>query len=337
MSLWGRNITTTTANSTTTAESSNGQPLYNAGAVNIRGAQLGQVMGTNSHFGNTSAGSRANVDVNIYANDTPSAFINNQATGIFGVTALQMGNNINNNSKERPAHAGWVLRRAGAGPVIGGTISAPGTLFANGETVLVSNATTNAILVITTNATGNAVSVSVQSGNGGAGFTNSSVCAYAFQRQKHIANVTGTVSGNGYVNGDIITVSNATTGITNAVFVISTSANGQLANGSMLAASNTLNNVGLFGNTTAAVALAITNSAYGTANGNSVVTAVAVNIVNSSGGTVAATLGGRAGRVMTETIVAAGSLGAQSAAYGTPATTNGSGSGTTSQLYYPGP
>ena len=53
--------------------------------------------------------------------------------------------------------------------------------------------------------------------------------------------------------------------------------------------------------------LVITNSTGGTATGNSTVTNFVV------------TAGGRAGRVQYETLVAMGSLGAQTAAYGTPA------------------
>ena len=44
-------------------------------------------------------------------------------------------------------------------------------------------------------------------------------------------------------------------------------------------------------------------------------------LFRSSGATFRATAGGRAGRVFYETLVAMGSLGAQTAAYGTAATT----------------
>ena len=54
----------------------------------------------------------------------------------------------------------------------------------------------------------------------------------------------------------------------------------------------------------------ITNATGGTATGNSTTTYLV------------ATAGGRAGRVHYETLVAMGTLGAQTAAYGTPATAN---------------
>ena len=47
-------------------------------------------MDSNAHFGNTSPGSSANVDFNLYGNTTPSAFINNIAVGVFSVNSTQM-------------------------------------------------------------------------------------------------------------------------------------------------------------------------------------------------------------------------------------------------------
>src|SRR5271167_3880460 len=142
MSLFGRNVQAVTANSTTTAESTTGAPL--GYWTRVDGGESGTVTpanSPNSHFGNTSAGSRASIDATMYANDTPQAFINGVAVGVFGVTPTQMGNNITNSVIDRPAHAGWVLRRAGTGPVTAGTVTAPGNNFANGETLTISNTT----------------------------------------------------------------------------------------------------------------------------------------------------------------------------------------------------
>jgi hypothetical protein len=47
-------------------------------------------MDSNAHFGNTSPGSRASVDVALYGNTTVGAFIQNQAIGVFSVNATQM-------------------------------------------------------------------------------------------------------------------------------------------------------------------------------------------------------------------------------------------------------
>jgi hypothetical protein len=339
MPLYGRNVQGVTANSSTTNESTTGAPLGTW--AQVKGGDTGTITpanNPNSHFGNTSAGTRANVDVQMYGNDTPSAFVSGQAVGVFGVTSTQMQNNVTNAVKDHPAHAGWVLRRAGTGPVIGGTVTAPGGTFANGETITVSNATVvNATLVVSTNATGNATSVSVRSG--GSGFTNTSMALITFNREKHVANVTGTAAGVGYSNGDLIVMSNTTNVVVPASFVIATNATGGIVNGSMLNTSNSLNNVGLFLNAQLAAGLVftVTNSSGGANTGNGTVTALAAAVINSTGGTVTLTLGGRAGRTHTETLIAAGSIGAQSSGYGTAATSNGSNSGTTSQLYYPGP
>lgn len=336
MSLFGRNVQAVTATGVTTAESTTGAPIGTFSQV--KGGDTGTITpanSPNSHFGNTSAGARANVDVQMYGNDTPSAFVSGQAVGVFGVTSTQMSNNITNNVKDRPAHAGWVLRRAGTGPVASAVVNAPGTGFANGETITVSNATTNSTLTITTNATGNSTSIFVTSG--GSGFTNVAMAAIAYNRELHVANITGTAATSAYNNADIITVSNVASVKTAAVWHIATNATGGIVNSGMVA-SNAIN-LGLFANsqTNAGLQFTVTNATGGTAAGNSVTTGLASVLITSSGGSVTLTLGGRANRVHTETLIASGSVGAQSAGYGTPVSSNGSNSGTTSQLYYPGP
>jgi len=335
MSLFGRNVQAVTANSTTTAESTVGAPLGTFSQV--KGGDTGTITpanSPNSHFGNTSAGTRANVDVQMYANDVPGAFISGQAVGVFGVTAGQMQNNVTNAAKDRPAHAGWVLRRAGTGPIISAAVNAPGSGFANGETITVSNAATNATLQITTNATGNSTSIAVLAG--GSGFTNASMAAVAYNRQQHVLNVQTTGTGLQYDNTSLISVSNAAGFIVNGVVSISTNTTGGLTN-----ASFTVTNVGLFSNTqtNAGLTFTVTNSTGGTTGivGNTSVTGFNARLGTSTGGSVTLTLGGRANRVHTETLIAAGSIGSQTAGDGVAVTVaNGLASGTTSQLYYPG-
>ena len=94
MAQWGRNITGVTANSSTTKESSNGAPIGTFALV--KGADPVS-MGSNSQFGNTSPGSRANVDVAMFGNTTVGAFIANKAVGVFAVnsTAINVvGGNV---------------------------------------------------------------------------------------------------------------------------------------------------------------------------------------------------------------------------------------------------
>jgi hypothetical protein len=110
-----------------------------------------------------------------------------------------------------------------------------------------------------------------------------------------------TNSGVGYNNADILVAKSPVAG-GNAAFSISTNATGG-------AVALTLTNAG-FGFNQATIPtsnLFVTNSTGGTAAGNTTTTYFTV------------TAGGRAGRVHYETLVAMGSLGAQTAAYGTPA------------------
>lgn len=129
-----------------------------------------------------------------------------------------------------------------------------------------------------------------------------------------------TNSGTGYNNNDVLVVRSPVAG-GNATFNMSTNATGG-------AVTLTLNTAGYGftgsgqGNAVIATSnLAITNSSGGTAAGNTTVTYFTV------------TAGGRAGRVHHENLVAMGSLGAQTAAYGTAATANDA---STDNSFFPG-
>lgn len=89
MAQWGRNDQAVTANSTTTVETSNGAPIGTYTLV--KGDQVARVDGANAHFGNTSPGTRANTDFNMFGNTTIGAFIPGQAVGVFGVDATEVG------------------------------------------------------------------------------------------------------------------------------------------------------------------------------------------------------------------------------------------------------
>ena len=156
MSLFGRNDQAVTANSTTTRESTTGAPLGTFALVKGSGNGTSPIsMGSNAHFGNTSPGSRASVDVNMFNNTTPGAFITNQTVGIFGVSATEMANNILNNSTEMPQHAGWNLRKAGTGSIISFTTNGgTQTAYNNTDVIKISNSTVNATATFVTNAAG---------------------------------------------------------------------------------------------------------------------------------------------------------------------------------------
>ena len=88
MAKWGRNDTGVTANSSTTKETSNGAPMGTYALV--KGDKVNRVDGANAHYGNTSPGSRASTDLNMFGNTTIGAFIPNKAVGVFAVNATMM-------------------------------------------------------------------------------------------------------------------------------------------------------------------------------------------------------------------------------------------------------
>lgn len=91
MPQWGQNDQAVTANSSTTHETSQGAPIGTYALVKGSGRGTNPIpMGANADFGNTSPGSKANVDYNMYGNTTVGAFINNMAVGVFAVNATML-------------------------------------------------------------------------------------------------------------------------------------------------------------------------------------------------------------------------------------------------------
>ena len=183
MAQWGRNDQAVTANSTTTRETSNGAPIGTYVLVKAGG-------GANAHYGNTSTGSRAAADVNMFSNVSSGAFITGMATGIFGVSAQEMANNVTNSSQNRPAHAGWVYRKAYTGPIATIGVTAGGSGYNNTDVVTVASpqAGGNATATVTTNSTGGITTLTLTSS--GAGFLAVNATANV-----SIANSTGGASG----------------------------------------------------------------------------------------------------------------------------------------------
>jgi hypothetical protein len=174
MAQWGRNDQAVTANSTTTKETSNGAPIGTYALVKGSGVSIS--MDANAHFGNTSPGSRASVDSTMFNNTTPGAFITNMATGIFGVSVTEKANNTLNNSNESPAHAGWVYRKAGTGPIVSVSANVTGATAYNNNDLLVVRSTQaggNATISMTTNSTGGNLVLAIV--NAGAGFLVTSI------------------------------------------------------------------------------------------------------------------------------------------------------------------
>lgn len=272
MTLWGSNG----ASTNTTA----GVPKFTAQV-------LAKGSGKAARVTNTAA---------IANNSTPNAYINTEAVGVFALTTVKHANTSSESSAKGRIATGWNLRRAYQGPVL--TLNANGGAnFANGETVLLSNGTSNGTANLTTNATGNLVSATVRPGQGGL-FTNAGVVAVTFMREKHLSTITVT-GGSGYSNTDTIRASN---GVVNGSATIVTDGSGVFVNGGI-----TLTNVGIWGNTQTNTQVVFTVlAANGAASNGSGATLVA-NLSTSTTGTCnVATMGGRAGRVHYECLVAFG-------------------------------
>lgn len=323
MPLHGRSNETITANTTSTAVNTKGAPLYTHVLVK-GGGKVGVVSGGNSHSTNTTANGRVGITSGMWENATVGAFYPLEADAIFGVTPGSQQTNRTNGRKIN--HAGWNQFTVFSGPVTGATILTNAGVFKNGESVSVTNGSIantgfvgspNATLIITTNSSGNAVSLAVGSPfGGGNGFTNSTNLALSYDRQKWVSTV-ALSAGNGYNNTDYLTVSNGASLVIPATITFSTNTAGGFTGGTL-----TVANSGLFANTIGAgganLVLAVVNSSGGTTTaGNSVTTGFTVTLANSSGTLTAnVQLGGRAGRVQWECLVATGSLGAQTAGFG---------------------
>jgi hypothetical protein len=159
MPLHGRNDQAVTANSTTTAESTTGAPLGTHALV-MKGG------GANAHFGNTSAGSRAATNVNLFGNTTSGAFVNGVAVGIFGADSTET-----TVAGGKLAHAGWQLRTVGTGSITSISYSGTANGYNNTDVITVASpaAGGNTTATISTNATGGALAITITTA--GYGFT----------------------------------------------------------------------------------------------------------------------------------------------------------------------
>ena len=141
--------------------------------------------------------------VTLLNNVTPGAFINNMATGIFGVSATEMANNTTNKVADQPAHAGWVYRKAGTGPVVTVSMTATGASAYNNADVLVAKSTQaggNATISFVTNSTGGSLSFTIASP--GAGFL---VTAIPVSNLVITNSTGGTAAGNSTVTNITVT------------------------------------------------------------------------------------------------------------------------------------
>jgi hypothetical protein len=310
MPLWGRNDQSVTANSTTTAESSNGAPIGTYALVKAGG-------GANAHFGNTSAGSRAATDVNMFGNTTQDAFVTGKAVGVFGVDAAEV------NVANAPLAFAYVTS--------GGTgYGANAVVTINGSNATAVNSTVNS----TSNA-GRVTSLTINAA--GSGYTSNPTVAIAAPAAINIvANTTGFANGTvaGAANSSfIITSANSRWQVGDRLYYAVPAANTPIApltgnnfyyvsfaNSTVIKLAATAGGANIIITDTRTTGAQETHTfrgdtaaGYVTIGGTFKGVAHAGWVVRTEGS------GGRAGRVQYETLVAMGSLGAQTAAYGTPA------------------
>mgnify|MGYP003347377498 CR=1 FL=1 len=317
MPLWGRNDQAVTANSTTTRESSNGAPIGTYALV--KGDQINRAGSANAHFGNTSPGSRAATDVNMFNNTTMNAFMTGKAVGVFGVSATEESNGagqlgttfVTFAGSGYPANAAVTITYVGPGS--GATINAHSNssgridalnIQANGSAMIDNPTLTIAApapVYFTGNSTGVTVGNSTNTGWITLGTTNTALWANGDQAT-YVANSGNTVIG-GLTSGTAYYVYLQNT----STVWLSATPGGAFIN---LSSVGTLAQAGhsLTGQTATGVATVSANGSTGITH--------AGWVLRTEGS------GGRAGRVFFETLVAMGSLGAQSAPYGTPAIAN---------------
>ena len=201
MSKWRQNDIAVTANSTTTIETTIGAPMGIQSYVKGSGRGTNPVsMAANADFGNTSPGSKANVDFNLYGNVTVGAFIANMAIGVFGVNATMM-------------------QTTGGGIELGKVVLPGSGYAANAAVTLTSNGSGSGATANTTVATGR---VTVLTANqAGSGYTTSPTVTIAAPSAINIDANTTSFEPTG-TNSQFTA---NTTGITTNTFITVASAN----------------------------------------------------------------------------------------------------------------
>jgi hypothetical protein len=203
--------------------------------------------------------------------------------------------------------SGWTRIVRGTGPVSGFTVVTPGSAYANGQTIRVSNGSVNAVGVITTNTSGNITSVAVSTG-GAFTSTNVSLTVIAYNGEKELQNIIVGGTPLGYSNTDVIVASN---GSINATATVSTNATGGFVSGNV-----TITNPGLWGNTAAnnTVVFAVRAANGGVSAGSGATFTANIGYTGTGANVVVSGFGGRAGRVTKECLVAMGSMTTANAA-----------------------
>jgi hypothetical protein len=318
MPLWGRNDISVNATSSTTRESSNGAPIGTHALVKSGGGNTSvRVDGANAHFGNTSAGSRANVDVAMFENTTLNAFVPGKAVGVFGVDATEMGlqtGSTNGIYRVSNSGSGYASNTAAAvtmtfANATTSTTAANSTVTLGRVTALTSNSSVTGISEVPTLTIAAPAAINITANS--TGFSNTTDTL-----------VVATANSKWQVGDRLYySVPSANTPIApltgNSYYYVS------FANTSTIALSATSGGANIDIVDTRVTVSAETHTIRGDTATAYLIPTGAKRQGAAHAGWVLRTegTGGRAGRVHMETLVAMGSLGAQTAAYGTPATT----------------
>lgn len=337
MAQWGRNDQAVTANSTTTKETSNGAPmgtwaLVNGGSTsNIATIALTPRDGTNSHFGNTSTGSRAAVDATMFGNTTINAFRQGQAVGVFGIGANDTGGATAEMTFSTGTSNG--IYRVVTGGTGYGANAVVTLTFSNGSsnalaansTVSASGATAGRVTALTSNAIITGITGQVSLAIAAPAAINITANSTSFAN--------GTVAGASN-SSFIISTANTRWQVGDRLYYGVPAANTPIApltgntyyyvsfaNSTVIKLATTATGSNIAITDTRVLGAAETHTFQGdTATGTLELSGAKIGGVAHAGWVLRTEgTGGRAGRVQYETLVAMGSLGAQTAAYGTPA------------------
>ena len=323
MALWGRNDQSVTANTTTTKETSNGAPigtyaLVNGGSTsNIAGIAVSHT--PNGHFGNTSSGARANVDVGMYANSTINAFKQDQAVGVYGLDPTEMSFTTgSSNGLYRVVTGGsgyganavvTVSFANGYSNVSAANSTANSTTNAGRITAMTSNVTITGIALKPTVAIAAPAAINITANSTGFSNTTETFAVATANSKWQVGD--RLYYGVPFANTPIAPLSG------NTYYYVS------FANTSTICLSLTSGGANINITDARVTASAETHTITGdTATGVLIPSGAKFNGASHAGWVLRTEgTGGRAGRVQFETLVAMGSLGQQAAAYGTAATT----------------
>ncbi|MGI9215007.1 MAG: hypothetical protein ACR2HS_05080 [Gammaproteobacteria bacterium] len=138
------------------------------------------------------AGVNANGE-QMFGNTQVSAFVTEQATGIFGVDTTEAG--ILTGEGKKVAHAGWNLRKAGSGPVTGIIITGGNVNYnTNGFITFTSTNGSGANASYTVNTVSNTIST-ITLNSGGSGYTEAPTATAANATGVNSATFTLTMGG----------------------------------------------------------------------------------------------------------------------------------------------